>query len=101
MMYDVGQRWPKAYEQLMCDWTREILAWSEGKPVLLGVPTYDDAGSGYHDPTVKNLATAIPGIHRGLSCSLSNGTYQGIAVYCEWETDDGELAWLREHFLSR
>ncbi len=101
MMYDVGQRWPKAYQQLMGDWTQEVLSWSEGKPVLIGVPTYDDAGSGYHDPAVENPFRAIPGIRRGLTRSLSTANYQGIAIYCEWETDDSEWRWLREHFLSR
>lgn len=43
MMYDAGQRIPKTYQKLMADWTVEVLNWSETRPVLLGVPTYDDA----------------------------------------------------------
>jgi hypothetical protein len=27
-------------------------------------------------------------------------TYQGVALYCEWEMDDQEWRHLREHFLS-
>jgi hypothetical protein len=53
MMYDAGQRIPKTYQRLMADWTAEVIEWSAGKPVLLGVPTYDDAGVGYHDPKVE------------------------------------------------
>src|SRR5262249_12287096 len=41
MMYDAAQRFQKAYQLLMAQWTAEVLDWSEGKPVLLGVPTYD------------------------------------------------------------
>lgn len=100
MMYDAAQRVPRMYQHLMADWTEEVLAWSEGKPVLLGVPTYDDAGVGYHDPQVENLTNALMGIHRGLSRWRSLPTnYQGVAIYCDWETSNGEWTYFRNHFL--
>lgn len=98
MMYDAAQRIPKTYQHLMADWTQEVLAWSEGKPVLLGVPTYDDAGVGYHDAKVENLTNALRGIHRGLSRQPLPTNYQGIAIYCEWETSEVEWQYFREHF---
>lgn len=101
MMYDAAQQLPKAYQRLMADWTVEVLRWSGGKPVLLGVPTYDDAGVGYHDPKVENLTNALLGIHRGLSKRPLPANYQGVAIYCEWETSEAEWAYLRGHFLSR
>jgi hypothetical protein len=101
MMYDAGQSIPKTYQKLMADWTLEVLAWSEGKPVLLGVPTYDDAGVGYHDPKVENLTNALLGIHRGLSRATLPTNYQGAAIYCDWETADSEWAHWREHFCRR
>lgn len=100
MMYDAGQRIPKAYRRLMADWTQEALAWSEGKPVLLGVPSYDDAGVGYHDSKVENLTNALLGIHRGLSRSALPTNYQGVAIYCEWETSEAEWSYFRDHFLN-
>jgi hypothetical protein len=100
MMYDAGQRVPKAYQKLMADWTEEVLAWSEGKPVLLGIPTYDDADSGYHNPNVENVTNAVLGVHRGLGLHRLPENYQGIAIYCDWETSDSEWAYLREHFLN-
>jgi hypothetical protein len=100
MMYDTALRLDKVYQRLMADWTREVLAWSEGKPVLLGVPTYLDTGVGYHVPEVENLTNAILGIHRGLSRQVLPASYQGVAIYCEWETDAGEWKFLREHFLK-
>jgi hypothetical protein len=100
MMYDAAQKLPKTYQQLMTDWTREVLAWSEGKPLLLGVPTYDDAGVEYHDPKVENLTNALSGIHRGLSRKALPTNYQGVAVYCEWETSPAEWAYFRAHFLK-
>jgi hypothetical protein len=101
MMYDVGQRIPKAYQRLMADWTQEVLAWSGGKAVLLGVPTYDDAGVEYHHPNVENLTNALLGVHRGLSRQTLPANYQGVAIYCDWETSDREWAYLRDHFLHQ
>jgi len=101
MTYDAGQRISKTYQKLMADWTEEILAWSEGKEILLGVPTYDDAGVGYHDPKVENLATALLGIHRGLSRQPVPSNYRGVALYCEWEMDATEWEYFREHFSSQ
>lgn len=91
MMYDTAIRVPKVYEHVMAAWTREAIAWSGGTPVLLGVPTYDDANTGYHDPRVENLANALAGIHGGLS-SLEPipAHYRGVSLYCEWETDAAE-----------
>ena len=100
LLYDAAQSRPKLYQHLMSDWTREVLDWSAGRLVLLGVPTYDDAGVGYHDPRVENLTNAVLGIHQGLSSHPLPTNYQGIAIYCEWETSDAEWAYWREHFLK-
>ncbi|NOS69521.1 MAG: hypothetical protein HOP33_06295 [Verrucomicrobia bacterium] len=100
MMYDTSLRVPKLYQRLMADWTTEVLAWSEGKPVLLGVPTYSDVGVEYHNPRVENLRNALLGIHRGLSRQSLPTNYQGLAVYCDWETDEPEWRYFREHFLK-
>jgi hypothetical protein len=101
MMYDTAQLIPKTYQQLMADWTQEVFAWSEGKPVLLGVPTYDDAGVGYHHPRAENLTNALLGIHRGLSRQPLPADYQGVAIYCEWETSEAEWLYFREHFRKQ
>ena len=100
MMYDAAQSIPKMYQRLMADWTVEVLNWSEGTAVLLGVPTYDDAGVDYHDPNVENLTNGLLGIHRGLSQASRPTNYSGVAIYCEWETTDSEWKYFREHFLG-
>ena len=100
MMYDAAQHIPKAYQQLMADWTGEVLAWSEGKDVLLGLPTYRDADVSWHDPKVENLTNALWGIHRGLLRRTVPAHYQGVAIYSDWETDESEWLYLREHFLN-
>ena len=85
----------------MADWTEEVLKWSEGTPVLLGVPTYDDSGVSYHDPRVENLKNALPGIHKALGASGRRENYQGIAIYCDWETSKNEWLWLKKNFLRQ
>ncbi|RBP45106.1 hypothetical protein DES53_103102 [Roseimicrobium gellanilyticum] len=100
MMYDAGQDYGKAYQHLMRGWTSEVLQWSEGAEVLLGVPAYHDAGVGYHNPKVENIPNALKGIHRGLEDAGLPSSYQGIAIYSEWETSDDEWQYLKEHFLK-
>jgi spore germination protein YaaH len=104
MMYDTSLRKQKPYRHLMAGWTREVLAWSGGTKVLLGLPAYDDAGSGYHHPDVENLRNALLGVHGGLGASAAAdlpANYQGVALYSEWEMDEAEWAWYRGHFLRR
>jgi hypothetical protein len=99
MLYDTSLKRDKLYQRLMADWTGEVLAWSAGKPVLLGVPTYHDAGVEYHDPKVETLQNALLGIHRGLARGGANNTaYQGVAIYCEWEMDEAEWGYWEQHF---
>jgi len=100
MMYDTALQKPRLYQYLMAGWTEEVLAWSGDTPVLLGVPTYDDAGMDYHNPQVENLENALLGIHRGLARKSSSANYQGVAIYCEWETDTNEWQYLERHFLK-
>ena len=102
MMYDTSLRLSKPYVSLMADWTREAIAWAGDTPVLLGVPTYDDADSGYHHPSVEHLPNALAGIHAGLfSLSTLPVNYQGVAIYCEWETDADEWEHWSWQFLHR
>ncbi|MBI3272327.1 MAG: hypothetical protein HYZ53_25270 [Planctomycetes bacterium] len=100
MLYDTAIRQQATYRSLMADWTEQVVAWSTPTPVLLGLPTYDDAGVSYHFPEAENLATALLGVHAGLArLGTPPDAYGGIALYCEWETDDAEWAHLAEHFL--
>ncbi len=100
MMYDTALQASKPYVWLMGRWTQQVLAWSHPREVLLGLPAYDDAGSGYHVPEVESLANGLAGIHRGLGHWESLPTnYRGVALYSEWELDDSEWALLRERFL--
>lgn len=99
-MYDTALQNPKVYKWLMREWTKEELAWADHTPVLLGVPAYADADTGYHQPHVENLAHALQGIHAGLSNDEKMpANYQGTAIYCEWEMNGEKWNYFREHFV--
>ncbi len=97
MLYDTSLKWQKPYRKLVADWSAEVLAWSEGKEVLLGLPAYDDAGTGYHDPKVENLENGLRGVHAALEDGKP-GNYAGIAVYSEWEMEEGDWKVMEEEF---
>ena len=98
MAYDTGLRVPKLYEHLMAGWTRECLAWAGNRPVLIGVPAYDDADSGYHDPAAENLHHALAGIHAGLLAEPATANFLGVALYSEWEMDAAEWQIMENEF---
>jgi len=77
----------------------QVLAWAGDKEVRLGVPAYDDRGSGYHDPDVENPGEALMGIHAALADpSVERTTYRGVAVYSDWEMSDEEWTLFGERF---
>jgi len=101
MMYDTGLKYSKVYRSLMASWTQEILDWSGETDILLGIPTYTDDDVGYHDPQVENIENALCGINAGLSdFKQLPQNYQGIAIYCEWETEPAEWQYYQTYFLS-
>jgi len=101
MMYDTGLHRRKLYQYLMSQWTQEVLAWSEDCKILLGLPAYEDRGVDYHDPDVENLKNALMGIQKGLADSSSSTNYQGVAIYSEWEMNEGKWRYFENHFLKK
>jgi hypothetical protein len=100
MMYDTGLPWPRAYQHVMRRWTHAVLTNAAHASILLGVPAYNDPGSGYHNPAVENLANALRGIHAALAAyPVLPEPYQGVAIYCEWEMDDAEWQYWQHHFV--
>jgi hypothetical protein len=102
MMYDTGLSSSKLYQYLMSKWTTEVLEWSGKTHVLLGVPAYNDPDVGYHSPKVENLKNAIMGINASLiRLEQLPENYSGIAIYCEWEMDEGKWNLLENEFGKR
>jgi len=102
MLYDTALHDRRLYQSIVRSWARDVLDWSAPTPVLLGVPAYEDAGAGYHDPTVENIALSLPAIHAGLeSFSALPANYQGVAIYSEWEMSDAKWRDLGRQFLRK
>jgi hypothetical protein len=59
--------------------------------VLVGVPTYDEAGL-MHRAAVENPENALLGVIAGLRGLGGGGTFEGVALYAEWTTDEREWA---------
>lgn len=89
MLYDSHIPLQKPYVTLISSWTRNILNWSNGKDVLLGVPAWDEPTASHH-PNVENLENALHGIHAALEPKMPKN-YAGIALYAHFTMDN--LRW--------
>lgn len=100
MMYDTAIQWPKVYQHVMVNWTKDILTWVPDNMILLGVPAYDDEVD-YHNPRVENIENGLLGIHAGLSDWKSlPENYQGTAIYCEWTMTEDRWDTYKRMFLK-
>ncbi len=101
MMYDTALRYEKFYVALMRSWSRELTEAVSGTrcELLFGLPAYDDAGVGYHDPKVENLSSALSGCAAGLD-GRSVKNFAGFAIYCEWEMNPEKWS-VWERFFDR
>jgi hypothetical protein len=59
--------------------------------VLMGVPTYHDYGF-MHRAGVETPENALLGIVAGLRGLGAGGTFEGVALYAEWTTDESDWA---------
>lgn len=94
MAYDTALASPGAYERLVAQWTRELLATlpspSEGGcEVRMGVPTYED-DEPYHRPEAENVEHALRGILYALAQDPLPRPLDGVAIYASWTTDARE-----------
>jgi hypothetical protein len=67
--------------------TRDLEAARAHARVLMGVPTYDDP-SFMHRVSVETPENALSGIVAGLRGLGAGGTFEGVALYAEWTTDE-------------
>jgi hypothetical protein len=59
--------------------------------VLMGVPTYDTWGF-MHRRGVETPENALAGVVAGLRGLGAGGTFEGVALYAEWTTDEADWA---------
>lgn len=99
MLYDTSLRFEKIYTWLVANWTSEIATWTDHAELLLGVPAYEDAGAGYHDPRVENLENALAGVNAALvDLGPRSSRVVGLALYADWTTSADEWALFRNRF---
>jgi hypothetical protein len=93
MAYDTGLPTSNLYRRYVAyaagSVTRTLLRSREPARVLMGIPTYDETGF-MHRAGVETPENALLGIVAGLRGVGGGGTFEGIALYAEWTTDDSE-----------
>jgi hypothetical protein len=95
MVYDTGLPTSALYQRYVAYAARfmtSTLGTHRETTVLLGVPSYDETGI-MHRAGVETLENALLGAVYGLrGGGAEGGTFEGIAIYAEWTTDDPEWA---------
>jgi hypothetical protein len=69
--------------------TEEMVSSKARARVLVGIPTYDETGL-MHRAGVETPENAILGVVAGLRGVGGGGTFEGVAIYAEWTTDESE-----------
>jgi hypothetical protein len=91
MSYDTGLPTPASYRRYVAYAASSVtraLAGTRSR-VLVGIPTYDETGL-MHRAAVESPENALLGVVAGLRGVGGGGTFEGVAVYAEWTTDEAE-----------
>jgi len=95
MAYDTALPTPALYRRYLAyaasSVTRTLAAAHSRARVLVGVPTYEPTGL-MHRGEVETPENALLGIVAGLRGLGAGGTFEGVALYAEWTTDEQEWA---------
>ena len=92
MAYDTALPTPSLYRRYLSYAASSMtgnLAGAGRARVLFGIPTYDGTGLMHRDD-VENPENAITGLVAGLRGVGGGGTFEGVALYAEWTTDEAE-----------
>jgi hypothetical protein len=93
MTYDTGLPTASLYRRYLAyaarTVTEEMVRRKARARVLVGIPTYDETGF-MHRAGVETPENAMYGVVAGLRGLGGGGTFEGIAIYAEWTTDDAE-----------
>ena len=68
--------------------------------VLMGIPTYEPY-SFMHRRGVETPENALVGVVAGLRGLGAGGTFEGVALYAEWTTDESEWAAYERYWRNR
>jgi hypothetical protein len=104
MAYDTALPTPSLYRRYV-RWAARSVAGaldssgSEAR-VLMGIPTYDTWGF-MHRRGVETPENALLGVVAGLRGLGAGGTFEGVAIYAEWTTDEAEWAAYERRWRNR
>jgi hypothetical protein len=92
MAYDTALPTPTLYRRYLAYVALTLtprLASSGRARVLVGIPTYEETGL-MHRGHVETPENALVGLVAGLRGLGTGGTFEGVALYAEWTTDETE-----------
>ena len=93
MAYDTALPTPSLYRRYVSWAARSVAgalaASGSHARVLMGIPTYEPY-SFMHRRGVETPENALAGVVAGLRGLGAGGTFEGVAIYAEWTTDESE-----------
>ena len=104
MAYDTALPTPALYRRYV-QWAASSVAGTLDRSgskarVLMGVPTYETYGF-MHRSGVETPENALVGIVAGLRGLGAGGTFEGVALYAEWTTDEQDWAVYERYWRNR
>ena len=102
MAYDTALPTAPLYQRYV-RWAARSVAWalsgSEAR-VLMGIPTYKPY-TFMHRRGVETPENSLAGVVAGLRGLGAGGTFEGVALYAEWTTDEAEWASYERQWRNR
>jgi hypothetical protein len=104
MSYDTALPTPVLYRRYL-KWAAASVAGTLSRSgsdarVLMGVPTYDNYGL-MHRAGVETPENALLGVVAGLRGLGAGGTFEGVALYADWTTDERDWAAYERFWRNR
>jgi hypothetical protein len=104
MAYDTAIPTPSLYRRYVRWAARSVAgaldASGSDARVLMGIPTYEPFGF-MHRRGVETPQNALVGVVAGLRGLGAGGTFEGIALYAEWTTDESEWRVYERYWRNR
>ncbi len=104
MAYDTALPTPSLYRRYVRWAARSVAgaldASGSDARVLMGIPTYEPFGF-MHRRGVETPENALVGVVAGLRGLGAGGTFEGVALYAEWTTDEAEWRAYERHWRNR
>jgi hypothetical protein len=104
MAYDTALPTPSLYRRYVRWAARSVAgaldASGSNARVLMGIPTYEPFGF-MHRRGVETPENALVGVVAGLRGLGAGGTFEGVALYAEWTTDEAEWRVYERYWRNR